>query len=185
MGNTFGKILRLTTFGESHGLAIGAVIDGCPSGLNIDVQEVQCQLDKRRPGQSNITSSRKESDTVEFFSGIFEGRTTGSPIGFVIKNEDHRSQDYSHIKHTFRPSHADFTYQNKYGVRDYRGGGRSSARETSMRVAAGAIARKYLNQQLGISIYGYLSAIGQMKISFVDKNFIDKKTTQIRLWKDN
>jgi chorismate synthase len=173
-GNTIGQLFTVTTFGESHGPALGAIIDGCPPGLEISEAEIQVDLDRRRPGQSKYTTQRKEKDQVQILSGVFEGKTTGTSIGLVIQNEDQKSKDYEEIKSIFRPAHADFTYQNKYGVRDYRGGGRSSARETSMRVAAGAIARKYLNEQLGISIYGYLSAIGKMQISFVDKNFIDK-----------
>ena len=173
-GNTIGQRFTVTTFGESHGPALGAIIDGCPPGLEISEAEIQLDLDRRRPGQSKYTTQRKEKDQVQILSGVFEGKTTGTSIGLVIQNEDQKSKDYEEIKSIFRPAHADFTYQNKYGVRDYRGGGRSSARETSMRVAAGAIARKYLNEQLGISIYGYLSAIGKMQISFVDKNFIDK-----------
>ena len=128
MGNTFGKIFKLTTFGESHGKAIGGIIDGCPAGLEVDFEIIQKQLDRRKPGQSKITTQRKELDTVEFLSGIFEGKSTGTPISFMIKNEDAKSKDYSHLKDTYRPSHADFTYQAKYGIRDYRGGGRSSAR---------------------------------------------------------
>ena len=128
MGNTFGKIFRLTTFGESHGEAIGGIIDGCPAGLELDNKNIQKQLDRRQPGQSKITTQRKESDTVEFLSGIFEGKTTGTPIGFIIKNEDQKSKDYSSLKDAFRPSHADFTYQKKYGIRDFSGGGRSSSR---------------------------------------------------------
>ena len=142
MGNTFGNIFRLTTFGESHGKAIGGIIDGCLAGLELDNKNIQKQLDRRKPGQSKITTQRKESDRVEFLSGIFEGKTTGTPIGFIIKNEDQKSKDYSHLKDTFRPSHADFTYMAKYGIRDYRGGGRSSARETACRVVAGAIAQQ-------------------------------------------
>ncbi len=164
MGNTFGKFFQLTTFGESHSESIGGVIDGCPAGFSIDFKAVQFQLDQRKPGQSKITTSRKESDTVEFLSGIFEGRTTGSPIGFVIKNEDQRSQDYSHIKDAFRPSHADFTYQKKYGIRDHRGGGRSSARETANWVVAGAIAQQILNT-VGVKVSAYVSAVGSVKMT--------------------
>lgn len=149
-GNTFGSLFSLTTFGESHGPAIGGVLDGCPAGLKLDVDAVQHALDRRKPGQSRITTQRKEPDTVEFLSGIFEGVTTGTPIGFVIRNADQRSRDYSHIQHSFRPSHADYTYQAKYGLRDYRGGGRSSARETASRVVAGDIARQLL-ASLGVS----------------------------------
>ena len=164
MGNAIGKIFKLTTFGESHGKAIGGIIDGCPSGLDIDVDFIQAQLDKRKPGQSKITTQRKESDTVEFLSGIFEGKTTGTPIGFFIKNEDAKSKDYSHIKDVYRPSHADFTYEAKYGIRDYRGGGRSSARETACRVVAGAVAQQLL-QRIGVKIVAYVSAVGSVKLN--------------------
>lgn len=160
-GNTFGNIFKLTTFGESHGVAIGGIIDGCPSGLKIDLNFIQQQLDRRKPGQSKITTQRKESDTVEFLSGIFEGVTTGTPIGFIIKNENQKSNDYDHIKDQFRPSHADFTYYEKYGVRDYRGGGRSSARETASRVVGGAIAQLIL-KHYGISINAYVSQVGEI-----------------------
>ena len=161
-GNTFGKYFRLTTFGESHGVAIGGVIDGCPAGVELDLDAVQSELDRRKPGQSRLTTQRKESDTVAFLSGIFEGKTTGTPIGFVIKNEDQRSKDYSHIKDIYRPSHADFTYDRKYGIRDYRGGGRSSARETACRVVGGAIARQVLKD---IQVSAYVSAAGSVKVS--------------------
>ncbi len=164
MGNTFGKIFRLTTFGESHGKAIGGIIDGCPAGLELDFENIQKQLDRRKPGQSKITTQRKESDTVEFLSGIFEGKTTGTPIGFVIKNEDQKSKDYSYLKDTFRPSHADFTYQAKYGIRDYRGGGRSSARETACRVVAGAIAQQLLIM-VGVHVKAYVSVVGSVKMN--------------------
>ncbi|MCL4857240.1 MAG: chorismate synthase, partial [Flavobacteriales bacterium] len=160
-GNTFGNIFKLTTFGESHGVAIGGIIDGCPSGLKIDLNFIQQQLDRRKPGQSKITTQRKESDTVEFLSGIFEGITTGTPIGFIIKNENQKSNDYDHIKDQFRPSHADFTYYEKYGFRDYRGGGRSSARETASRVVGGAIAQLIL-KHYGISINAYVSQVGEI-----------------------
>ena len=143
-GNTFGQLFSLTSFGESHGPAIGGIVDGCPPGLNLDEKDLQIDLDRRKPGTSKYVTQRKEDDAVEILSGIFEGKTTGAPIGFIIRNKDQRSQDYSKIKDTFRPGHADFTYQQKYGVRDYRGGGRSSARETAVRVAAGAIAKKWL-----------------------------------------
>ena len=156
MGNTFGKIFKLTTFGESHGKAIGGVIDGCPAGLKVDFDFIQKQLDRRKPGQSKITTARKESDIVEFLSGIFEGVSTGTPIGFIIKNEDIKSKDYSHLQDTYRPSHADFTYQAKYGIRDYRGGGRSSARETACRVVVGAIAQQIL-AKIGVQIRAYVS----------------------------
>jgi len=164
MGNTIGKIFKLTTFGESHGKAIGGIIDGCPAGLQVDFDLIQAQLDKRKPGQSKITTQRKESDTVEFISGIFKGKTTGTPIGFLIKNEDAKSKDYSHIKQVYRPSHADFTYQAKYGIRDYRGGGRSSARETACRVVAGAFAQQLL-QRIGVKIVAYVSAAGSVRLN--------------------
>ncbi|MGB0175748.1 MAG: chorismate synthase [Owenweeksia sp.] len=160
-GNTFGKNFRLSTFGESHGSAIGGVIDGCPAGLELDLQAIQYQLDRRRPGQSRITTQRKEEDKVEFLSGLFEGKTLGTPIGFIIPNQDAKSKDYSHIKDIYRPSHADFTYQEKYGIRDYRGGGRSSARETACRVVAGAIARQLLSE---VSINAYVSQVGAVKL---------------------
>jgi len=141
-GNSFGKLFNLTTFGESHGTAIGGVIDGCPSNVELDLEAIQKELDRRKPGQSRIVTQRKESDTVVFLSGIFNGKTTGTPIGFTIQNENQKSKDYSHLENTFRPSHADYTYAQKYGTRDYRGGGRSSARETACRVVAGAIAKQ-------------------------------------------
>ena len=143
-GNSFGTLFKLTTFGESHGTAIGGVIDGCPAGIPLNLDKIQEELDKRRPGQSAIVTQRKEPDTVEFLSGIFEGKTTGTPIGFVIRNANQKSNDYSHIKDAYRPSHADYTYDEKYGVRDYRGGGRSSARETASRVVGGAIAKQLI-----------------------------------------
>lgn len=158
-GNTLGTLFRLTTFGESHGTAIGAVIDGCPAGLEINVERIQRDLDLRKPGQSSITTQRKESDTVQIISGIFEGKSTGAPIALLIPNEDQRSKDYSHNTDTFRPSHADYTYQTKYGMRDYRGGGRSSARETAARVAAGAIAKQLL-QHYNIEVFASVIAVG-------------------------
>ena len=164
MGNSIGKLFKLTTFGESHGIAIGGVIDGCPAGLELDLPLIQKQLNRRRPGQSKITTQRKESDKVQFLSGIFEGKSTGTPIGFIIKNEDSKSKDYSTIKDAFRPSHADFTYTVKYGIRDYRGGGRSSARETACRVVAGAIAQQILNK-VGVNISAYVSAVGNVKLN--------------------
>lgn len=164
MSNTFGKIFRLTSFGESHGVALGGVIDGCPAGVIVDMAFVQSELNRRRPGQSSITTPRKESDAVEFLSGIFEGKTTGQPIGFIIKNEQQRSADYEHLKDLYRPSHADFTYQQKYGIRDYRGGGRSSARETVSRIVAGAFAKLVL-KQMGIEVVAYTSQIGDIKLS--------------------
>jgi chorismate synthase len=172
MGNSIGKFFKLTTFGESHGIAIGGVIDGCPAGLELDFQIIQLQLDRRRPGQSKITTQRKECDEVQFLSGIFEGKTTGTPIGFIIKNEDAKSKDYSDIKDAFRPSHADFTYMSKYGIRDYRGGGRSSARETACRVVAGAIAQQILNK-VGVNVSAYVSAVGNVKLNkcYADLDF--------------
>ncbi len=161
-GNTFGTLFKLTTFGESHGEAVGGIIDGCPAGIELDFNEIQKELDRRKPGQSKITTQRKESDIVQFLSGIFEGKTTGTPIGFSILNKDQKSKDYNHIKDAFRPSHADFTYQNKYGIRDYKGGGRSSARETVSRVVAGAIAKQIL-AKMGVTINGYVKAVGEIQ----------------------
>lgn len=158
-GNTFGHLFRISTFGESHGEAIGVIIDGCPAQLPIDMEYIQSELDKRRPGQSKITTQRKESDTVQILSGIFEGKSTGTPIALLIPNEDHRSKDYEHNKDVYRPSHADYTYDAKYGIRDHRGGGRSSARETAARVAAGAIA-KLLLTHYGITVFAHVSAVG-------------------------
>jgi chorismate synthase len=163
-GNTFGKIFTLTTFGESHGDAIGGIIDGCPSGLEIDFQCVKTEMNRRRPGQSAITTARAEADEVQFLSGIFEGKTLGTPIGFIIRNQDQKSKDYDYLHDKFRPSHADFTYAQKYGMRDYRGGGRSSARETACRVVAGAIAKLFLKKQ-GIKIHAYTSQVGAIKIN--------------------
>ena len=163
-GNTFGKLFKLTTFGESHGAAIGGIIDGCPAGIKIDLEKVQQDLNKRKPVQSAIVTQRKEPDTVEFYSGIFEGQTTGTPIGFVIKNANQKSKDYSHIKDTYRPSHADYTYDEKYGIRDYRGGGRSSARETASRVVGGAIAKQVIPN---ISFHAFTSSVGNISL---DKN---------------
>jgi chorismate synthase len=160
-GNTFGSLFRVTTFGESHGVAIGVIIDGCPAGLAIDENKVQVDLDRRRPGQSKITTQRNEGDKVRFLSGIFEGKTTGAPIAAIIENEDQRSKDYKHIAEQFRPSHADFTYQQKWGHRDYRGGGRSSARETACRVIAGSIAKQLL-ETVGVSFQAYVSQVGSI-----------------------
>jgi chorismate synthase len=162
-GNTFGRIFRLTTFGESHGLAIGGVLDGVPSNFELDLAEIQRELDRRKPGQSKIVTQRKESDSVQFLSGIFEGKTTGAPIGFMIVNENQKSQDYEHLKDAYRPSHADFVYDKKYGHRDYRGGGRSSARETACRVVGGAIAKQFL-KSMGIQIYAYVDQVGDVRI---------------------
>jgi len=166
-GNSFGKLFTVTTFGESHGLALGAIIDGCPPGLELSEADLQGDLDRRRPGKNRYETQRKEADEVKILSGVFEGKTTGTPIGLQIMNTDQRSKDYSNIKDLYRPAHADYSYMQKYGVRDYRGGGRSSARETAMRVAAGAVAKKYLAQECGIQVRAYLSQLGPIKI----KNF--------------
>lgn len=168
-GNSFGNLFRITTFGESHGKAIGVIVDGCPSNIEIDEVFIQSELDKRKPGQSKITTQRKESDTAQILSGVFEGKSTGTPISILIPNEDQRSKDYSHIADKFRPSHADYTYQMKYGIRDYRGGGRSSARETAARVAAGAIAKLFLKQH-GIEIFAHVSGVGQIEAPNVDSS---------------
>jgi len=171
-GNTIGKLFTVTSFGESHGEALGCVVDGCPPGLPLTEADLQTDLDRRKPGQSRHTTQRKEADEVKILSGVFEGKTTGTPIGMIIFNTDQKSKDYSNIKDLFRPGHADYTYQQKYGVRDYRGGGRSSARETAMRVAAGGIAKKYLKQEFNIEIRGYLSQLGPIKIEKLDWNEI-------------
>ncbi len=180
-GNTFGTAFRITTFGESHGVAIGVIIDGCPAGLAIDENFIQSELDRRRPGQSKIVTQRNEADTVKVLSGIFEGKSTGHPIALMIENEDQRSRDYSHIATSFRPSHADFTYQSKYGFRDYRGGGRSSARETAARVAAGAIAKMLLFTE-GVSVNAYVSQVGSIAVekSYKDLDFNEIESTPIR-----
>lgn len=175
-GNSFGKLFCITTFGESHGAAIGVIIDGCPSNIPVDLDFIQYELDKRRPGQSKITTQRKESDTVQILSGVFEGKTTGTPLAMLIPNEDQRSKDYSHNTDTFRPSHADYTYHVKYGIRDHRGGGRSSARETAARVAAGAIA-KLLLKHIGIEIFAHVSAVGEITAPNVDVNDLGELTT--------
>jgi chorismate synthase len=167
-GNSIGKLFVVTTFGESHGMAIGCVVDGCPPGLQLNEADIQPDLDRRRPGQSRFTTARSEDDRVEILSGVFEGRTTGTPIALLIRNTDQRSRDYSRIKNLFRPGHADFTYQRKYGIRDYRGGGRSSSRETAARVAAGAIARKYLKQRFGVQIAGYVAKLGPISADHID-----------------
>ena len=172
-GNTFGQAFTLTTFGESHGPALGAVVDGCPPGLALEAADLQRDLERRRPGQSKYTTQRREPDAVRILSGVFEGVTTGTSIGLAIDNVDQRPRDYGAIKDQFRPAHADFTYHAKYGRRDYRGGGRASARETAMRVAAGAIARKYLAEQAGVSIRGYLAQIGERVLDVVDLNAVD------------
>ena len=171
-GNSIGKLFTITSFGESHGKALGCIIDGCPPGLEISLEDIQRDLDRRKPGTSKFTTQRREADEVQILSGIFEGKTTGTPIGMLIENTDQRSKDYSKIMDRFRPMHADYSYTQKYGLRDYRGGGRSSARETAMRVAAGAVAKKYLKQQ-GIQVRGYLSQLGPIKAEAVDWNQIE------------
>ena len=163
-GNSFGQLLKITTFGESHGVAIGCILDGLPAGIKVNEQAIQHEMDRRRPGQSRLVTQRKESDLVQIYSGLFEGKTTGTPLCMIIHNQDARSKDYSHIADKFRPSHADFTYQQKYGLRDYRGGGRSSARETAARVAAGAVVRQWLAGQ-GIKIQAYVSAVGSLQLN--------------------
>ena len=180
-GNSFGTAFRITTFGESHGAAIGVIVDGCPAGLLIDEQFIQLELDRRRPGQSKIVTQRNEADAVKILSGVFEGKSTGQPIMLLIENEDQRSKDYSHIAKSFRPSHADFTYQSKYGFRDYRGGGRSSARETAARVAAGAIAKMLLHTE-GVVVNAYVSQVGHISIneSYKNLNFNEIESTPIR-----
>jgi len=173
-GNSFGKIFTVTTFGESHGPALGCIVDGCPPGMPLCETDLQHDLDRRKPGQSSYTTQRREGDQVKILSGVFEGKTTGTPIGLLIENTDQRSKDYSEIKDVFRPGHADYTYFQKYGLRDYRGGGRSSARETAMRVAAAGIAKKYLRQELGIEIQGYLSQLGSIVIENIDYDQIEQ-----------
>ena len=166
-GNTFGKLLKLTTFGESHGIAIGGIIEGCPAGITLDFERIALEMARRKPGQSKIVSQRKEADEVKFLSGIFEGKTTGTPIGFIIPNENHKTEDYSHLKDSFRPSHADYVYEKKYGIHDYRGGGRSSARETACRVVGGAVAKQIISN---IKINAFVSSVGDV---FIDKPYQD------------
>jgi chorismate synthase len=173
-GNSFGRLFTVTTFGESHGPAMGCVVDGCPPGMQLTEADIQADLERRRPGKSRHTTQRKEADRVSILSGVFEGQTSGTPIGLLIENTDQRSRDYSKIKDKFRPGHADYTYQQKYGIRDYRGGGRSSARETTMRVAAGAIARKYLAERLDITIRGYLSQLGPIELQAIDLDLVNQ-----------
>jgi chorismate synthase len=173
-GNSIGKLFVVTTFGESHGPAIGGIVDGCPPGLSLSEEDIQHDLDLRRTGTSRYTSQRRESDAIKILSGVFEGKTTGTPIGLLIDNEDAKSKDYEAIKDQFRPGHADFTYHHKYGIRDYRGGGRSSARETAVRVAAGAIAKKYLKEYYGIDIRGCLIQLGPIECAVVDWSSVDK-----------
>ncbi|MGI9202438.1 MAG: chorismate synthase [Woeseiaceae bacterium] len=172
-GNSFGRLFTLTTFGESHGPAMGCVVDGCPPGMSLCESDIQEDLDRRRPGRSRHTTQRQEPDQVKIMSGVFEGQTTGTPIGLLIENVDQRSRDYSDIKDKFRPGHADYTYQQKYGIRDYRGGGRSSARETSMRVAAGAIAKKYLHERLGLRVRGFVSQLGPLQLVATDLDAVN------------
>jgi len=178
-GNTFGTIFKLTTFGESHGVAIGGIIEGCPAGLTLDFSAIEAEMQRRKPGQSAIVTQRKEEDSVEFLSGIFAGVTTGTPIGFVIQNTNQKSKDYSHIKDTYRPSHADYTYDKKYGVRDYRGGGRSSARETACRVVAGAVAKQLLKE---IEITAYVSGVGELQLTkdYKDLDFSEIEKNIVR-----
>lgn len=180
-GNSFGQIFKITTFGESHGKGLGVTIDGCPSGLEFDIDFIQSELSRRRPGQSSIVTQRKEADSIEILSGVFEGKTTGTPIGMIIYNQDAKSKDYSHIADKFRPSHADYTYHVKYGIRDYRGGGRSSARETAARVAAGAVAKLAL-KHFGIDITAYVSQVGNVKLEtpYQDLNFDLIENTPVR-----
>ena len=173
-GNTFGKIFKITTFGESHGTAMGCILDGCPPQIELTREDIQRELDKRKPGQSDVTTQRKEDDAVEILSGVFEGKTLGTPIGMIIYNKDQKSKDYSNIKDVFRPNHADITYQAKYGHRDYRGGGRASARETVNWVAAGAIAKKILQKE-GVSVHGFVSEIGQVKANSINHKDINNK----------
>jgi len=173
-GNTFGKLFTVTTFGESHGLALGAIVDGCPPGMELTEADLQLDLDRRKPGTSRHTTQRREADQVKILSGVFEGKTTGTPIGLLIENTDQRSKDYGKIQEQFRPAHADYTYQQKYGIRDHRGGGRSSARETAMRVAAGAIAKKYLLETHGITVRGYLSQLGPIKVEKINWDEIER-----------
>jgi len=173
-GNSFGEAFRVTTFGESHGVALGCIVDGCPPGLELEATDMQFDLDRRKPGTSKFATQRKEGDQVKILSGVFEGVTTGTSIGLLIENENQKSKDYSEIKDLYRPAHADYTYNQKYGVRDYRGGGRASARETAMRVAAGAIAKKYLKQLHGIEVRGYLSQMGDIEIDLVDWDVVNQ-----------
>ncbi|WP_432453473.1 MULTISPECIES: chorismate synthase [unclassified Agarivorans] len=173
-GNSIGQLFRVTTFGESHGAALGCIIDGCPPGLEISEAIIQQDLDRRKPGTSRYTTQRREADQVKILAGVFEGKTTGTSIGLMIENTDQRSKDYSNIKDMFRPGHADYTYHQKYGTRDYRGGGRSSARETAMRVAAGVIAKQYLKQQFGVEIHAYLSELGPIKAEIIDFEQIEQ-----------
>ncbi len=173
-GNSIGKLFTVTSFGESHGVALGCIVDGCPPGMLLTEEDLQRDLDRRKPGTSRFTTQRQEADQVRILSGVFEGRTTGTPIGLLIENTDQRSKDYGKIKDQFRPAHADYTYQQKFGIRDYRGGGRSSARETAMRVAAGAIAKKYLFEQFGMQVRGYMSQLGPIRIDAFEWDEVDR-----------
>lgn len=173
-GNSIGKLFTVTTFGESHGVALGCIVDGCPPGMELSEADLQRDLDRRKPGQSRHTTQRREADQVRILSGVFEGRTTGTPIGLLIENTDQRSKDYTNILDRFRPGHADYSYQQKYGMRDYRGGGRSSARETAMRVAAGAIAKKYLQQRYGVTIRGYMAQLGPIRPQRLDWDEVER-----------
>jgi chorismate synthase len=172
-GNSIGKLFTVTSFGESHGQALGCIVDGCPPGLELDASDLQHDLDRRKPGTSRFTTQRREDDEVKILSGVFEGKTTGTPIGMIIENTDHRSKDYTNIANTFRPAHADYTYTQKYGFRDYRGGGRASARETAMRVAAGGIAKKFLAGRYGIQVRGYLAQLGPIKAEVIDWDVVE------------
>jgi chorismate synthase len=173
-GNTFGTLFTVSSFGESHGPAIGCVVDGCPPGLELSEADIQIELDRRKPGTSRHVTQRQEPDTVEILSGVFEGKTTGTPIGLLIRNQDQRSQDYGNVATTFRPGHADYVYSQKYGFRDYRGGGRSSARETAVRVAAGAISKKWLKQRFNVAIRGYMSQLGEIAVPFVSWDAVNQ-----------
>lgn len=181
MGNSFGKLFKITTFGESHGVALGVIVEGCPAGLEIDESQIIAEMQRRKPGQSKITTQRKEEDEIEILSGVFEGKSTGTPIGIVIRNADQKSKDYSHISDKFRPSHADYTYFEKYGIRDYRGGGRSSARETAARVAGGAIAKQLLATK-GITIQAYVSQVGELKLAkdYSSLNLAEAENNMVR-----
>ena len=180
-GNSFGEMFKVSTFGESHGPALGCVIDGCPPGLEISEDEIQAELDRRKPGTSKFATQRRESDSVKILSGVFEGRTTGTSIGLVVDNENQRSKDYAEIKDKYRPSHADYTYEKKYGVRDYRGGGRASARETVMRVAAGAFAKKYLAEKHDTRIIGYLAQMGDIVVERIDLEEINANPFSVQI----
>lgn len=184
-GNTFGQLFTVTTFGESHGPALGCIIDGCPPGLELNEADIQTDLDRRKPGTSRHVTQRREADEVEILSGVFEGKTTGTPIALLIRNTDQRSKDYGNIVQQFRPGHADYTYWHKYGTRDYRGGGRSSARETAARVAAGAVAKKWLKEKFNTEITAFVTQIGEKEIRFEDREFIGQNPFFCRQPKPN